>query len=159
VGQEVIKANLFRLFIFNVCMWCPAPHVSPFKKNVWPVMVINSTDINKTKDHRSPQIVKHKKRPRQWVLEIQVPNLYRHKQCRGVRFDPATLFVPVQVREIWPRYIVCACTSSRDLTPLHCLCLYTFERFDPATLFVPVQVRTTMGVGNSGPELVQAQTM
>jgi hypothetical protein len=24
-------------------------------------MVINSTDINKTKNHRSPQIIKHKK--------------------------------------------------------------------------------------------------
>jgi len=69
-----VEANLFRLFIFNVCMWCPAPHVSPFGKNVWPVMVINSTDINKTKNHPSPQIIKHKKRPRQWVLEIQVPN-------------------------------------------------------------------------------------
>ena len=56
-----VEANLFRLFIVNLCVCCPAPRVSPFGRNVWPVMVINSTDINTTKNHLSPQIIKHRK--------------------------------------------------------------------------------------------------
>ena len=46
----------------------------PYEKKIKTVMVNNSTNINKTNNHLSPQHIKHTKRPRYMyiTLEIQV---------------------------------------------------------------------------------------
>jgi len=60
------------------------------------VTVNNYTNINKTNNHSSPQIIEHKKTMKQMALEIQVQTLDRHKNVVGsnrlMKFQPSTLF-------------------------------------------------------------------
>jgi hypothetical protein len=46
-------------------------------------MVNNSTIINKTSNHLSPQNIEHKKDPQHMAIEIQVLAWDRHKKCQG----------------------------------------------------------------------------
>jgi hypothetical protein len=46
-------------------------------------MVNNSTNISKTNNNISPQIIEHKKTMKQMTLEIQVQTLDRHTKVVG----------------------------------------------------------------------------
>ena len=61
-------------------------------------MVNNSTIINKTSNHLSPQSIEHKKDPQHMAIEIQVLAWDRHKKSvrvKSVNGIPAFPFNPL----------------------------------------------------------------